>query len=234
MLNIRKANERGHANLGWLDTHHTFSFADYYDPNHMGFADLRVINDDVIAPGRGFGTHPHRDMEIITYVLEGALEHRDSMGNGSVMRPGDVQRMSAGTGVTHSEFNHSKEEPVHLLQIWLLPDRKDHKPGYEQKHFTDDDKRGRLRLIASNDGDDGSVAVHQDVRVYAALLDGEEAVSHEVEQGRVAWVQIARGTVAVNGQTLEAGDGAAIEAPGSLEFTDGKQGEILLFDMKEN
>ncbi len=234
MLNIRKANERGHANLGWLDTHHTFSFADYYDPKHMGFADLRVINDDVIAPGRGFGTHPHRDMEIITYVLEGALEHRDSMGNGSVMRPGDVQRMSAGTGVSHSEFNHSKEEPVHLLQIWLLPDRKDHKPGYEQKHYTDSDKRGRLRLIASHDGDDGSVSVHQDVRVYAALLDGDEAVSHEIEPGRVAWVQVARGTVTVNGQTLKAGDGASAQAPGSLAFSDGEQAEILLFDMKEN
>lgn len=234
MLNIRKANERGHANLGWLDTHHTFSFADYYDPQHMGFADLRVINDDVIAPGRGFGTHPHRDMEIITYVLEGALEHRDSMGNGSVMRPGDVQRMSAGTGVTHSEFNHSKEEPVHLLQIWLLPDRKGHAPRYEQIHFTDDEKRGRLRLIASHDGDDGSVSVHQDVRVYAALLDGDESASHEIEPGRVAWIQVARGTVTVNSQALEAGDGASVETAGALQFTDGNDAEILLFDMKEN
>lgn len=231
MLNIRKASERGHANLGWLDTHHTFSFADYHDPNHMGFARLRVINDDIVAPGRGFGTHPHRDMEIITYVLEGALEHRDSMGNGSVMRPGDVQRMSAGTGVSHSEFNHSREEPVHLLQIWLLPDRRGHEPGYEQKHFADAEKRGRLRLIASPDGRDGSVSVHQDVRVYAALLDGDEAVSHEIERGRVAWIHVARGAVAVNGQALEAGDGAPIDTAGLLQFNDGEQAEILLFDM---
>lgn len=230
-LKIRKADERGRGNPGWLETRHTFSFADYRDPKHMGFADLRVINEDIIAPGRGFGTHPHRDMEIITYVLEGALEHRDSMGNGSVIRPGDVQRMSAGTGVTHSEFNHSQEEPAHLLQIWLLPDRKGHTPGYEQKHFAPTERRGRLCLIASHDGRDGSVSVHQDVRVYAALLDGGETVTHKVEPGRVAWVHVARGSVVLNGQTLDAGDGAAVEAAGTLQFTPGDQAEILLFDM---
>ncbi len=231
MLTIRKANDRGHAKLDWLESHHTFSFADYYDPRHMGFADLRVINDDVIAPGRGFGTHPHRDMEIITYVLEGALEHKDSMGNGSVMRPGDVQRMSAGTGVTHSEFNPSPEEPVHLLQIWLLPDRRGHTPGYEQKHFASDEKRGKLRLIASRQGEEGSVSLNQDVRVYAALVNGDEAVNYTLEQGRVAWVHIARGTVELNGQTLEAGDGASLTDADALKFTNGDQAELLLFDM---
>lgn len=231
MLNIRKANERGHARLDWLESHHTFSFADYYDPRHMGFADLRVINDDVIAPGRGFGTHPHRDMEIITYVLEGALEHKDSMGNGSVMRPGDVQRMSAGTGVTHSEFNPSPDEPVHLLQIWLLPDRKGHAPGYEQKHFASDEKRGQLRLIASQRGESGSVSLNQDVRVYAALVDGDETVAHTVGEGRVAWVQVARGSVDLNGHTLEAGDGASLTEAETLNFTNGDQAELLLFDM---
>ncbi len=233
MLRIRKASERGHANLGWLESHHTFSFADYYDPNHMGFAHLRVINDDVIGPGYGFGKHPHRDMEIITYVLKGALEHRDSMGNGSVMRRGDVQRMSAGTGIYHSEFNHSLEEPVHLLQIWLRPDRKGHVPGYEQKHFSDTEKRGRLRLIASNNGRDDSVSVHQDVRVYAALLDGDEMVSHPIHAGRVAWLHVARGTVVVNGQAFEAGDGARVDTAGWLHFSDGEHAEILLFDMGE-
>ena len=231
MLTIRKANDRGHAKLDWLESHHTFSFADYYDPRHMGFADLRVINDDVIAPGRGFGTHPHRDMEIITYVLEGALEHKDSMGNGSVMRPGDVQRMSAGTGVTHSEFNPSPEEAVHLLQIWLLPDRRGHKPGYEQKHFASDEKRGKLRLIASHQGEEGSVSLNQDVRVYAALVDGDEAVNYTLEQGRVAWVHIARGSVQLNGQTLEAGDGASLTDADTLKLTNGDQAELLLFDM---
>ena len=233
MLNIRKAGDRGHANLGWLDSYHTFSFADYYDPKHMGFADLRVINDDIISPGRGFGTHPHRDMEIITYVLDGALEHRDSMGNGSVMKPGDVQRMSAGTGVTHSEFNHSQSEPVHLLQIWILPDRRGHSPGYEQKHFADDEKRGTLRLVASPQGEQGSVSLNQDARVYASLLDGDESVTHELNDGRVAWVHVARGSVTLNGQRLEAGDGASANAAGALEFSAGDQAEILIFDMKE-
>lgn len=231
MLNIRKAEDRGHSNLGWLDSHHTFSFAEYYDPRHMGFADLRVINDDTVAPGRGFGTHPHRDMEIISYVLEGALEHRDSMGNGSVMRPGDVQRMTAGTGVTHSEFNHSQSEPVHFLQIWVLPDRKNHEPGYEQKHFSDDEKRGRLRLIASRDGAEGSVSLNQDARVYAGLLDGGDAARHELGEGRVAWVHVARGSIELNGNPLSAGDGASVDEPGRLEFSNPNEAEILLFDL---
>lgn len=231
MLNIRKAEDRGHSNLGWLDSHHTFSFAEYYDPRHMGFADLRVINDDTVAPGRGFGTHPHRDMEIISYVLEGALEHRDSMGNGSVMRPGDVQRMTAGTGVTHSEFNHSQSEPVHFLQIWVLPDRKNHEPGYEQKHFSDDEKRGRLRLIASRDGAEGSVSLNQDARVYAGLLDGGDAARHELDEGRVAWVHVARGSIELNGNPLSAGDGASVDEPGRLEFSNPNDAEILLFDL---
>ena len=233
MLNVRKAPDRGHANLGWLDSHFTFSFADYYDPNHMGFADLRVINDDVISPGRGFGTHPHRDMEIITYVLDGALQHRDSMGNGSIIRPGDVQRMSAGTGVTHSEFNASPSEPVHLLQIWILPDRRGHAPGYEQKHFPAEEKRGVLRLVASPQGDKGSVSLNQDARMYAGLLDGDETATHELREGRVAWVHVARGSLALNGQRLEAGDGASLETAGTLEFSDGDAAEVLIFDMKE-
>lgn len=231
MLNIRKAQDRGKANLGWLESYHTFSFAEYYDPKHMGFADLRVINDDIIAPGKGFGTHPHKDMEIVTYVLKGALEHRDSMGNGSVMRPGDVQRMSAGTGVTHSEFNHSQDEPVHLLQIWVLPDRKNHEPGYEQKYFSDDEKRGRLRLIAARDGENGSVSLNQDIRIYSGLLDGDEAVTFQPDAGRVVWIHVARGNVNINGQRLEAGDGASLEENQSLHFTAGDNAEVLLFDM---
>ncbi len=231
MLNIRKAQDRGHSNLGWLDSHHTFSFAEYYDPKHMGFADLRVINDDTVAPGRGFGTHPHRDMEIISYVLEGALEHKDSMGNGSVMRPGDVQRMSAGTGVTHSEFNHSSDEPVHFLQIWVLPDRKGHAPGYEQKHFPDEDKRGRFRLIASQDGAHDSVSLNQDIKIFSALVDGEESVSYTPDAGRVAWIHVARGAVELNGQKLDAGDGVSLNANKTLRFENGRKCEILLFDM---
>lgn len=231
MITIRKADQRGHASHGWLETYHTFSFADYHDPHHMGFADLRVINDDVIAPGRGFGTHPHRDMEIITYVLEGALEHKDSMGNGSVMRPGDVQRMSAGTGVAHSEFNHSSDEPVRLLQIWILPDRSGHTPGYEQKHFADEEKRGRLRLIASKSGDEGSVSLNQDARVFAGLFDGDESANYTVSEGRVAWLQVANGALMLNGQRLETGDGASIESAGELLISDGDNAEVLLFDM---
>ncbi len=231
MIHIRRASERGHANHGWLETYHTFSFAEFYDPRHMGFADLRVINDDVIAPGRGFGTHPHRDMEIITYVLDGALEHRDSMGNGSVMRPGDVQRMSAGTGVTHSEFNHSPDDPVRLLQIWILPDRKGHQPGYEQKHFADEDKRGRLRLIASHGGDDGSVSLNQDARIFAGLFDGDERAAYALPEGRVAWVQLANGTLTLNGERLETGDGASFDSAGELHISNGRNAEVLLFDM---
>jgi redox-sensitive bicupin YhaK (pirin superfamily) len=231
MLKIRKASERGHADHGWLNSHHTFSFADYYDPAHMGFGQLRVINDDRVAPGRGFGTHPHRDMEIISYVLDGALAHKDSMGNGSEMRPGDVQRMSAGTGVTHSEFNPSADEPVHFLQIWILPDARGHEPGYEQKHFAAAEKRGRLRLVASREGRDGSVSLNQDVDLYAGLLSGEEALTFEATANRDVWVHIARGELMLNGQALAAGDGAALNGPGALSFTAGKDAEVLLFDM---
>lgn len=231
MLKIRKARERGHADHGWLNSYHTFSFADYHDPAHMGFGQLRVINDDRVAPGRGFGTHPHRDMEIISYVLDGALAHKDSMGNGSQMRPGDVQRMSAGTGITHSEFNPSADEPVHFLQIWILPDARGHEPGYEQKHFRAEEKRGRLRLVASREGRDGSVSLNQDVDLYAGLLTTEESLGFEVEVGRDVWVHIARGELMLNGQALAAGDGASLNGPGTLSFSGGKDAEVLLFDM---
>lgn len=231
MIHLRQANERGHANHGWLDSHHTFSFADYYDPKHMGFRALRVINEDRVAPGGGFPTHPHRDMEIISYVLEGGLEHRDSMGTGSVIRPGDVQRMSAGTGVTHSEFNASKSEPVHFLQIWLLPERRSIEPSYEQKAFSDDEKRGKLRLVGSPDGRDGSVTIHQDVELYSARLEAGEALRHDLRPGRHAWVHVARGRAAVNGNALEAGGAAALsnEARVEIEGLDGA--EVLLFDL---
>ena len=231
MLNIRKASERGHANHGWLDSHHSFSFADYYDPAHMGFGHLRVINDDRVAAGQGFGTHPHRDMEIISYVLDGALAHKDSMGNGSEMHPGDVQRMSAGTGVTHSEFNPSADNPAHFLQIWILPDAPGHEPGYEQKHFPAAEKRGRLRLVASGEGRDGSVAMNQDVDLHAGLFDGHEAAGFEVAANRQVWIQVARGRIRLNEEALEAGDGVAVTAPGRLEFHAGENAEILLFDM---
>ena len=210
MIKVRKREERGHFNFGWLNTYHTFSFGDYYDPRHMGFRSLRVINEDWVKPGRGFPTHPHRDMEIITYILEGALEHKDSMGTRGVIRPGEVQRMSAGTGVTHSEANHSETEAVHLLQIWLVPDKRNYEPSYEQKTFADDEKRGRFRLIASPDGSDGSVRLHQDARVYAALVETGAETSYEIEEQRHAWVQVARGRVEINGQALEQGDGAAL------------------------
>jgi len=210
MLTLRKAGERGHFHHGWLDTYHTFSFADYYDPQWMGFRSLRVINEDRVAPGQGFGTHPHRDMEILTYVLAGGLRHRDSMGNGEVIHPGEVQRMTAGTGVTHSEFNDSKTDPVHLLQIWILPERKGLTPSYEQRFFADDEKRGRLRLVASPEASDGSVKIHQDARVYASLLGAGEEVTHPLAAGRAAWVQVARGNVTLNGQLLNAGAAAAV------------------------
>jgi len=231
MLQIRKASDRGHANHGWLNSHHTFSFADYYDPRHMGHGFLRVINDDTVAPGRGFGTHPHRDMEIISYVLDGALEHKDSMGTGSVIRPGDVQRMSAGTGVTHSEYNHSQTDPVHFLQIWILPDARDHEPGYEQKHFDAEEKRGRLRLVASRAGREGSVSLNQDADVYAGLFDGEEAADFEARGDRELWLHVARGSLAVNGERLGAGDGAAVVEPGPLRLSGGEGAEVLLFDL---
>jgi len=231
MLTVRKADERGHANHGWLDSYHSFSFADYQDPLHMGYGPLRVINEDRVQPGSGFGTHGHRDMEIITYVLEGALEHKDSMGNGSVIRPGDVQRMSAGTGVRHSEFNPSREERVHLLQIWIEPRITGVRPSYEEKQFGAQDKKGRLRLIASPDGRDGSVTIHQDAYVHATLLDGKDAVAHRLAPGRRAYVHIARGAVKLNGVELKGGDGAKIAGENELEFSGAKQAEFLLFDL---
>jgi redox-sensitive bicupin YhaK (pirin superfamily) len=231
MLTIRRSHERGHANHGWLDSHHTFSFADYHDPRYMGFRTLRVINEDRVAAGKGFGTHPHRDMEIISYVLDGALEHRDSMGTGSVIRPGDVQRMSAGTGVTHSEFNHSKTEGVHFLQIWILPEARGSAPGYEQKRFEPAERQGKLRLIAARDGRDGAVTVHQDVSLYAALLAPGDTVRHAFAPGRQGWLQIARGAVKIGDATLQAGDGAAIQQTEQVEITATEATELLLFDL---
>jgi hypothetical protein len=231
MLTVRKAEERGHANHGWLDTWHTFSFADYYDPREMGYGALRVINDDKVEPGQGFGMHGHRDMEIITYVLEGALEHKDSMGNGSVIRPGNVQRMSAGTGVRHSEFNPSREERVHLLQIWIEPKFTGVRPSYEEKQFGPAEKKGRLRLIASPDGREGSVTIYQDALVYAALLDGADSVTHKLAPGRRSYVHVARGSVQLNRIELKGGDGAKIAGESKLEFGGAKQAELLLFDL---
>jgi quercetin 2,3-dioxygenase len=234
MLTIRSAQDRGVANFGWLDSRHTFSFGEYYNPNYMGFADLRVINEDNVAPGQGFSTHGHRDMEIISYVLAGALEHKDSLGTGSVIRPGDVQRMSAGTGITHSEFNASQTEPVHFLQIWILPAEKGIEPGYEQKNFATDEKRGTLRLLGSQDGRAGSITIHQNVDLYSAVLEAQETVSHTFAPARVGWLQVARGAVNVNGHTLTAGDGAAISQE-SLITVQGTapETEVLLFDMAD-
>ncbi|MEQ1773376.1 MAG: pirin family protein [Burkholderiales bacterium] len=231
MLILRKSEDRGHANHGWLDTWHTFSFAQYHDPEHMGFGDLRVINDDRVQPGQGFGTHGHHDMEIITYVLDGALEHKDSMGNGSVIRPGNVQRMSAGRGVRHSEFNASQTEPVHLLQIWIKPNTTGIEPGYEEKHFTADEKRGQLRLIASIDGAAGSVKIHQNARLFAVLLDRTDTVTHTLATDRRAYVHVARGEVNVNGQKLAGGDGARISNERSIVLSDADNAEVLLFDL---
>ncbi|QXE92878.1 pirin family protein [Geomonas subterranea] len=231
MIAIRRSADRGHADHGWLDTYHTFSFADYYDPRHMGFRNLRVINEDRVKPGVGFPTHPHRDMEIISYVLEGALAHRDSMGTGSVIRPGDVQRMSAGTGITHSEFNHSKDAPLHFFQIWILPERTGIAPGYEQKFFPDQEKRGCLRIVASPDGRDGSVTINQDTRLYATLLDPGEEIVHRLPAGQHAWVQVARGKLLVNGHLLEAGDGAAVSNEDLLRLTAKEAAEALVFEL---
>jgi redox-sensitive bicupin YhaK (pirin superfamily) len=230
-LRLRKAQDRGRANFGWLDSRHSFSFGHYHDPAHMGFGPLRVINDDRVAPGGGFPTHPHSDMEIISYVLEGALAHKDSLGTGSVIRPGDVQRMSAGTGIRHSEFNASETEPVHFLQIWIIPERRGLEPGYEQKAFAPEEKRGRLRLLASRDGRDGSVTIHRDVDLFATLLGRGESVSHQLAPGRVAWVQVARGSVSIDGTPLTEGDGVAIEAAGRLTLAGTEDAEVLLFDM---
>ncbi|MBI4381603.1 MAG: pirin family protein [candidate division NC10 bacterium] len=231
MVTRRPSQKRGHANHGWLDSYHTFSFADYYDPKHMGFRHLRVINEDRVQPSRGFGTHAHHDMEIITYVLEGSLEHRDSMGNQSIIVPGDVQRMSAGTGVTHSEYNPSHTEPVHLLQIWILPEKKGLSPSYQQWLFQPEEKRGALRLIGSRGGRDGSVTVHQDVDLFAALLESGELVRHTLPRGRHAWLQVVDGAVALNGTLLFAGDGAAVSDEDRLEITASKSSEVLLFDL---
>jgi redox-sensitive bicupin YhaK (pirin superfamily) len=231
MINIRKSNDRGRANHGWLDTHFTFSFADYFDPEHVQFRTLRVMNDDRVAGSGGFPMHPHRDMEIVTYVLEGALEHRDSLGHGSVIKPGDVQYMSAGSGVTHSEFNPSKTEPVHLYQIWMLPEKKGLKPAYDQKNFDEAEKRGKLRLVASPDGRDGSLKIRQDNQLYATVLGAGDSVKHALKPERYAYVQVARGSVRLNGQQLAEGDGAAISAEKSVELTGVKDAEVLLFDL---
>jgi len=230
-LMLRKSEERGGANFGWLNSKHTFSFGDYHDPRHMGFGPLRVINDDRVAPGGGFPTHPHSDMEIVSYVLQGALEHKDSLGTGSVIRPGDVQRMSAGTGIRHSEFNASKSEPVHFLQIWIIPERKGLPASYEQKAFDDAEKRGQLRLVGSRDGRDGSVTIHQDVDLYATLLAKGERVTHELPAGRSAWIQVARGSVTLNGLALKDGDGVATSTAGELRLDGVESAEVLLFDM---
>ena len=231
MLEVRRSAERGYFDHGWLKSYHTFSFADYHDPAWIAYGPLRVINDDRVVPGQGFGKHGHRDMEIITYLLEGELEHQDSMGNGSIIRVGDVQRMSAGTGVTHSEFNSSDTQPVHLLQIWIHPEATRLAPGYEQKHFAAADKRGRLRLIASHDGEDGSVVIHQDVRLYAGLFDGAERASAELGEGRKAYVHVARGVVELNDNALSAGDGAKVSGEQELRLSGGKAAEVLLFDL---
>ena len=231
MIKIRKAEARGHFDFGWLNTYHTFSFGDYYDPSHMAFRSLRVINEDVVAPGRGFPTHGHRDMEIITYIIEGALEHRDSMGNGSIIRRGDAQRMSAGTGVRHSESNPSRDEPVHLLQIWIMPEREGQQPEYEEKKFSDEEKRNRLRLIVSPDGEEGAVRIHQDAKIYASVLDEGKSVNHLVRTGRHAWVQVAAGAVEINGTELKHGDGAAVSGEAQLVITAAHPSEILLFDL---
>ncbi|HWZ42360.1 MAG TPA: pirin family protein [Candidatus Saccharimonadales bacterium] len=232
MIQIRPAKERGHADHGWLDTYFTFSFSDYYDPKFMGFRSLRVINEDRVKPGYGFPEHPHRDMEIITYVLEGSLAHKDSMGTGSVIRPGEVQKMSAGTGVRHSEFNHSKSELVHLLQIWILPEKDGIQPMYQQKTIPAEEKRGNLHLIGSPKGGNGSVTISQDVELYATELAAGQSVEHTLGQGRHAWLQVARGQITVNGQPLHAGDGAAISAESKLQLAGvGDSSEALLFDL---
>jgi redox-sensitive bicupin YhaK (pirin superfamily) len=232
MLNLRKAEERGRANLGWLDSRHSFSFGHYYDPKHMGIGPLRVINDDRVAPGAGFPTHPHSDMEIISYVLEGGLAHRDSIGTGSVIRPGDVQRMSAGSGIRHSEFNASQTEPVHFLQIWIIPEKEGLAPSYEQKTFDADSKRGRLKLVGSRDGRDGSVTIHSDVDLYATLPGEGGTVTHALAEGRIGWVQVAQGTATLNGEELRPGDGVALEAGTQIALTGtSDDAEVLVFDM---
>jgi redox-sensitive bicupin YhaK (pirin superfamily) len=230
-VKIRRAKERGHAQHGWLESYHTFSFADYYDEKFMGFGDLRVINEDRVQPGRGFGTHAHRDMEIISYVLDGQLQHRDSLGTGSIIRPGEVQRMTAGTGITHSEFNPSRDALLHFLQIWMLPARTGLEPGYEQKAFPGKERQGALRLVASTDGRDGSVTVHQDVNVYATLLDDEERVRYAIPRGRATWIHVAQGAAELNGTRLDAGDGAAFREDGTVDMVGREWAEVLIFDL---
>jgi quercetin 2,3-dioxygenase len=231
MMSLRRSDERGPTRIGWLDSKHSFSFGSYHDPRHMGFGPLRVINEDRVAPGAGFGTHSHHDMEIISYVLDGALEHKDSLGTGSVIRPGDVQRMSAGTGVAHSEFNASSTDPVHFLQIWILPEMHGIAPSYEQKTFPADEMRGRLRLVGARDGRDGAVTIHRDVDLHAGHFDAGETASHRLRPGRIAWVQVARGAITLNGETLAAGDGAALRDIDSLEIAGREPSDVLLFDM---
>ncbi len=232
MITIRKAEERGHFDFGWLNTYHSFSFGDYYDPKHTRFRTLRVINEDFVQAGHGFPTHGHRDMEIVTYILQGALEHRDSMGTGSVIRRGDAQRMSAGTGVMHSEANPSPDAPVHLLQIWIFPSEQNLQPEYEEKKFSDEDKRNKLRLIVSPDGSEGSVRIHQDAKIFASLIDDEREVVHSLADGRSAWLQVAAGSVTLNDVALQQGDGAAISQESDLRITANEPAEILLFDLK--
>ena len=231
MISLRRAADRFHTRIGWLDSWHTFSFAEHYHPDFVGFGALRVINDDTVSPGEGFGAHPHKDMEILTYVLDGALRHEDSSGGGGVIRPGDVQRMSAGTGVVHSEFNGSASEPVHFLQIWIVPESRGIAPRYGQRNFASDGRRGKLQLFASRGGRDGSLDIHQDASVFGALLDGEEKVSFELKPSRRAWVQVARGAVELNGERLTAGDGAGVEGERLLELSKGRGAEVLLFDL---
>lgn len=231
MLTIRRSQDRGPSKIDWLDSKHSFSFGQYYDPSHMGFGPLRVINEDKVIAGAGFPTHGHANMEIISYVLDGALEHRDSIGTGSVIKPGDVQRMSAGTGIRHSEFNHSKTDVVHFLQIWIMPEANGIAPSYEQKAFDDASKRGRLRLVGSRDARDGSLTIHQDVDLYSGLFDGEESAEFALRPGRGAWIQVARGAVSINGENLKAGDGAAIVDADTIRINGGKAAEILLFDL---
>jgi hypothetical protein len=230
MIALRKSSDRGHADHGWLNTYHTFSFADYYDPQWMGYRSLRVINDDIVAPGMGFGMHPHRDMEIITYVLSGALEHKDSMGNGSVIHPGDIQYMSAGTGVKHSEFNPGGDAPVHLLQIWIMPDAKGVTPRYAEKSLKDSPP-GKLQLVTSKSGRDGSIAIHQDADLWLAKLEAGQRVTHPLKSGRNAWVHVAEGEVALNGKKLTGGDAAAVSEESALELTAAKPAQVLLFDL---
>ncbi|TAL00337.1 MAG: pirin family protein [Rhodospirillaceae bacterium] len=231
MITVRKSEDRGHFEIDWLDSRHSFSFGEYYDPRHLGFSMLRVINEDKIAPGGGFPTHPHQDMEIVTYVLEGELEHRDSLGTGSIIRPGEVQRMSAGTGIRHSEYNPSSEHAVRLLQIWLIPDKKGVAPSYEQKSFSANERQGRLRLVASSDGRDGSVSLHQDAKLYTTLLAAGERVTLPLDANRAAWVQVAKGTLSLNGATLSAGDGAAVTKEALLELAANDNVEVLVFDL---